>query len=99
MPRYAIPLGMARRKAKICPPGAVSTGNTKYSPGAIAINRSGFKELEVAPLAPITWSRTKMTRSGFGDIVRQTAGGLPRILRVWRFPHSRRFAGNLQSLV
>jgi len=23
MPRYAIPLGMARRKAKICPPGTV----------------------------------------------------------------------------
>jgi hypothetical protein len=26
------------------------------------------------------------------------AGGVPRILRVWRFPHPRRFAGNLQSL-
>jgi len=65
---------MARRKAKNCPPGAVSTGNTKYSPGAIAINCVRFNELEVAALAPITWSRTKMTRSRFGDVVRQTAG-------------------------
>jgi hypothetical protein len=31
-------------------PGAVSTGNTKYSPGAIAINYGWFNELEVAPL-------------------------------------------------
>jgi hypothetical protein len=74
MPRYATPLGMSRRRAKSCPPGAVSTGNTKYSPGAIAIKRVRFNELEVAPLAPITWSRTKMTSSGFGDIVRQIAG-------------------------
>lgn len=103
MPRYAIPLGMARRKAKNWPPGAVSTGNTKYSSGAIAINGGGFNELEVAPLALITWSHTKMTSSGFGDVVRQPVQGrgVPRILRVWRFPHSphsRRFSGNLQSL-
>lgn len=78
MPRYAIPLGMARRKAKNWPPGAVSTGNTKYSPGAIAINGGGFNELEVAPLALITWSHTKMTSSGFGDVVRQPVQGRGR---------------------
>jgi hypothetical protein len=67
-------LGWLAARQRFARPAPCSTGNTKYSPGAIAINRSGFKELEVAPLAPITWSRTKMTRSGFGDIVRQTAG-------------------------
>lgn len=87
-------------QGKDWPPGAVSTGNTKYSSGAIAINGGGFNELEVAPLALITWSHTKMTSSGFGDVVRQPVQGrgVPRILRVWRFPHSRRFSGNLQSL-
>ena len=29
---------------------------------------------KVAPLAPITWSRTKMTRSRFGEVVRQPPG-------------------------
>jgi hypothetical protein len=98
LPRSAIPFGMARRKAKNCAPGAVSTGNTKYSPGAMAIDRGGFMELEVAPLAPTTWYRTKMTSGGFGDVVRQPMQGRAAHSVRWRFPRSRRSAGNLQSL-